>query len=520
MGLTTPGTGSSSSEDCYVATPGFAALGLQGQLLMQRVASASVVTRASLCPQGFYCSGGSPLLDNSSGVAPPGYYYNPATDTAVQCGDGEFKTSWDRATSCSQCGTNIGPQGWRSDTTVPLRIFDGNAVAGRVIYVRGNSSSCCVAFFSSIACVHQAGYGWVNITWSSPAGGENSALAAAPCPLDSWNSGGNNRSCTACPANTYTLSQGAAAESDCSSSLQQGQRVVLVQAADYDQPGIYTTPDLGYSIWQGSAGSWGQWVAVASSVTGKFLAAVSGEAGFGSMKIATSTNYGQSWTFRGDLAWQGFTGIVSSADGQRLVAVATDNIYTSQDYGVAWAPSNKAGAWAAAAASSDGHEGIAVQSGSDGRIMFGSGSSSGSTYSWTWSNVWDSVITSAGGCWSSVAANANMTYVVAAQQGAAADGIFLGFTDGGGSWNWSKVSDAAITGAGGNWRSVAMNAQGTKIVAARSGAGGNLFTATRGTDGSWSWLAVSGGPTGDWKQYLQIKLSIMCDGGDIEAMHN
>ena len=96
-----------------------------------------------------------------------------------------------------------------------------------------------------------------------------------------------------------------------------------------------TYADAGYSWTDQSSAGTNPWAGVASSASGKYLAAdmVGGD-------IYTSSDYGASWTDdtastpEANSNWQSIT---SSSSGQYLAAVDfSGGIYTSSDYGASW----------------------------------------------------------------------------------------------------------------------------------------------------------------------------------------
>jgi hypothetical protein len=81
-------------------------------------------------------------------VAPPGFRYEPASESAVECGNGFYSSSWDRSDSYIPCGLNPAASedavGWHSEGLVQLPVRDpNNDLPMRWLAVRGNSSTCC-----------------------------------------------------------------------------------------------------------------------------------------------------------------------------------------------------------------------------------------------------------------------------------------------------------------------------------------------------------------------------------------
>lgn len=81
-------------------------------------------------------------------VAPPGFQFDPSTQTAVECENGFYSSSWDRSESCTPCGANPAANddavGWHSEGLLRLPVRDpNNGLTLRWISVRGNATSCC-----------------------------------------------------------------------------------------------------------------------------------------------------------------------------------------------------------------------------------------------------------------------------------------------------------------------------------------------------------------------------------------
>ncbi|SEK78699.1 Uncharacterized protein SAMN05216359_10377 [Roseateles sp. YR242] len=97
----------------------------------------------------------------------------------------------------------------------------------------------------------------------------------------------------------------------------------------------------------------GNWAAVAMSADGtRQVAATSGD-------LYVSTDTGGTWVQR--LAGQPWSGVASSSDGMKLVAVTNGGaIYHSADGGQTWSDDGTARAWSAVASSADGQHLVAV----------------------------------------------------------------------------------------------------------------------------------------------------------------
>jgi hypothetical protein len=111
------------------------------------------------------------------------------------------------------------------------------------------------------------------------------------------------------------------------------------------------------------------WVAVASSADGNKLVAASA-VGSGPLALAspgavyTSTNAGATWVLTPLPNGDGWSGVASSADGNRLVAVGQGRvvgIYTSTNSGKTWLTNNVPNeTWYGAASSADGSKLVAI----------------------------------------------------------------------------------------------------------------------------------------------------------------
>ncbi len=179
--------------------------------------------------------------------------------------------------------------------------------------------------------------------------------------------------------------------------------------------------------------------------------------------MAGNVSFAQSWSETGapEADW---TGVASSADGTKLVAVcyagALDlvGIYTSTNSGGIWQPTSApndpdTNQWSAVASSADGVKLVAVSQGSSGAIY--TSTNSGHTWQPTTAPVDD---------YRCVASSPDGTKLAAAS--------YYGYsvyisTNSGGTWLDAPLGILAVY----PWHAVSISADGTKVVAA-SGAGG------------------------------------------------
>jgi hypothetical protein len=224
---------------------------------------------------------------------------------------------------------------------------------------------------------------------------------------------------------------------------------------------LYTSSDAG-STWVARE-SPRKWIAVASSADGSRLLAA--EVGG---RLYTSADSGITWTPReSNRLW---IAVSSSADGRRLAAAAmAGQIYISNDAGATWAPRATQGYWRSIASSADGTTLVAATSMFDGKMIVPG--LKGFIYVSTDSGVtWTP--RSAEGNWFSVAVSADGQKMVAAQYLVPYSfddieriaGIYRS-TDRGVTWTNLNVSLEGKKIEYNTWFSVATSADGTKIVA-------------------------------------------------------
>jgi prepilin-type N-terminal cleavage/methylation domain-containing protein len=224
-------------------------------------------------------------------------------------------------------------------------------------------------------------------------------------------------------------------------------------------------------VWtkQTNAGS-RYWTGVATSSDGVKLVAIAYND-----YIYTSIDSGATWTQRTNAGSKAWSEITSSSDGVKLVAIAyNDYIYTSVDSGATWTQRTNAGlgngsGLKQSASSADGVKIVTAGMADIAHIY----TSTNSGAAWTQQAIsapgmWDAMVSSTDG-------NKLMT-------GAEDDYIYTS-TDGGQSW--TKRTFNGITG---QWYALASSADGNKLLAAdyygAGGYGGYVYTST---DGGINW---------------------------------
>jgi hypothetical protein len=225
---------------------------------------------------------------------------------------------------------------------------------------------------------------------------------------------------------------------------------------------LYTSTDAG--------GTWvarespRKWIAVASSADGSRLLAA--EVGG---RLYTSADSGVTWTPHESNRW--WIAVSSSADGKKLAAAAMEGqIYISSDGGTTWTPRATAEYWHSIASSADGTTLVAVTSMFDGMTI--TKGLKGFIYVSNDSGVtWTRRFTE--GDWFSVAISADGRKMVAAQylpysfkydDIERVPGIYHS-TDAGVTWTDLNVSLGGKRIDDNTWFSVASSADGSKIVA-------------------------------------------------------
>jgi hypothetical protein len=185
------------------------------------------------------------------------------------------------------------------------------------------------------------------------------------------------------------------------------------------------------------------WNAVASSADGRRLIAA------GSTQIFISADGGVSWTpHESSRDW---VSVASSADGSKLAAVDIGGfIYTSTDFGVTWTPRNTTRVWEAVTSSADGSKLAATVD--NGQIY--TSTDSGVTWTPRDSNR----------AWRGVASSSDGTKLVACNRG----GQLYTSTDSGVTWTARDFSR--------QWVSAASSSDGNKLAAVDSG--GLIYTSS------------------------------------------
>ena len=188
-----------------------------------------------------------------------------------------------------------------------------------------------------------------------------------------------------------------------------------------------------------------------SSADGSTLAAGPSAGGY----VYVSTNHGSTWNKTG-ANLQGQTSVAVSADGSRLAAVGANTsgaIETSSDFGVTWVTNNAPTATR-----------FCIAGSADGTKLMTAGDSNSIALSTDGGATWIStnVPNAPGSSWYSVASSADgKTLALASHQPV---GCIYTSTDSGATW----ISNSVPTGL---WESVAVSADGSRLVAAASGDG-------------------------------------------------
>jgi len=236
------------------------------------------------------------------------------------------------------------------------------------------------------------------------------------------------------------------------------------------------------------AGAAGQnWNSIASSADGNRLAAVAAAVTSGTGGIFISTDSGATWTGPNGDTSSPWRSIASSADGSRLVAAiggssGIGGIYTNS--GASWGKALAGGVnWSSVASSADGSRlAAAISNSSSGGIY--TSANSGATWSQTVGTARN---------WVAVASSADGSKLAAAVYGG---GIYT-------SANWSQATSAGNK----NWTSIASSADGSRLAATVSG--GVIYTS--GDSGS-TW-AADNVPAANW-----TSIASSADGSKLAAV--
>jgi photosystem II stability/assembly factor-like uncharacterized protein len=285
--------------------------------------------------------------------------------------------------------------------------------------------------------------------WASVASSaDGSQLVAAAYPGPIYISTNSGSAWTLTSApNEYWLSVASSAD---------GTKLVAVS----DGP-IYVSTNSGTS-WTLTSAPNEYWGSVASSADGNKLVAVAplGMGGNGPAVIYTSTNSGTTWIQQTntDIAFPFWISVASSADGTRLVVVGGHRIYYSTNSGTTWAqtgthlgPSSLLSPSRVIASSADGNKWVAGFTRTD----------NGPSPIYTSTNSGDSwTLTSApSNSWLSVAMSADGSKIVAVGSSFGDPGPIYTSTDFGVTWTSNNVPQES-------WWAVASSADGGKLVAA------------------------------------------------------
>ena len=190
---------------------------------------------------------------------------------------------------------------------------------------------------------------------------------------------------------------------------------------------------------------------LASSADGSTLAAGPSAGGY----VYVSTNHGSTWTKTG-ANLQGQTSIAISADGSRLAVVGANTsgaIETSSDFGVTWITNNAPTATR-----------FCIAASADGTRLITAGDANSINLSTDGGTTWIStnVPNAPGSSWYSAASSADSKALVLASHQPI--GCIYTSTDSGATWISNNVPANL-------WESVAVSADGSRMVAAASGDG-------------------------------------------------
>lgn len=200
--------------------------------------------------------------------------------------------------------------------------------------------------------------------------------------------------------------------------------------------------------------------------------------------MVRSTTTGATWATTTSAGAYGWSGIVSSSDGQRIIATSDSPVvigdfvdgfvHLSTDGGVTWATSTGAGnkKWKNISASSDAMKSVAYVT-------------NGYMYTSTNGGVTWATSTSVGtSTWNSVSMSGDGTKVIASIS--TTSPLYLS-TDGGVTWATSTTSGSR------NWRSVKISGDGNTMVAAVYG--GYIYLST---DGGSTWVQQTSAGSRNW----------------------
>jgi len=184
---------------------------------------------------------------------------------------------------------------------------------------------------------------------------------------------------------------------------------------------------------------------------------------------------GLNWTPQTSSGAHTWTGLSSSADGTKLVAVCQGDAYYSTNSGVTWVATTSSYYWSAVASSADGSHLVATvgtSGGQTGQIL------TSANYGVTWS-----VSEALEYTWIACASSASGNNLVAVSY----NGYIYASANGGSSWAQGLSGPYY-------WTGVASSADGTKLAACSNPSGGGyIWTSTNsGVSGSWVEQTSSG----------------------------
>ncbi|MDB5185669.1 MAG: hypothetical protein JWL85_192 [Candidatus Saccharibacteria bacterium] len=297
-----------------------------------------------------------------------------------------------------------------------------------------------------------------------------------------------------------------------------GQHLVAVE-----QPSYFSNPTTGGDIWtsadggttwtdasllpggSGTSGLW--WTSVASSADGQKVVAVAEGGG-----VWTSPDGGTTWTYVANFTMSGgnWESVTVSADGQYMHAMPmSGDVWSSSNGGDTWIndtwiPGNGGTHqdWQAVASSADGQKVVGGVSGGD----IWTTSDDGAT--WVDNSALPGNSAMSGKSWQSIAMSANGQNIVAAASG----GDIWTSHNGGTSW----TDTSTLSGNGGTinkqWQAVASSADGQNLAAAANN-GGGIWTSN---DGGTSWTSATASSPLDSLEWTGLASNIT--GGRLTAV--
>jgi hypothetical protein len=239
---------------------------------------------------------------------------------------------------------------------------------------------------------------------------------------------------------------------------------------------IYSSADSGVT-WNLSSAPFEPWTSIASSADGVRLVAIASDDSYAYPNpIYISADSGATWQLASAPTTQYWSSVAGSADGLKLAAAAEnpDAIYTSSNSGAAWTVTSAPHVgWQAIASSADGTKLVAASQamGLTGSIY--TSSDSGTTWTLT-----DAPSES----WASVASSSDGTRL-AAVPGNSSTGFVWASSDSGATWHSTSSPNST-------WFGLASSANGNHLFAC-----GNSIYASANAGESW---AKTTAPSGQW----------------------